>query len=87
MPPLLGVIANGFKARRNASYSYAYDYSYMRGARQASGEDLKGRFSFSYGPSEIAWPVRCGTLPAEGLDLRPAVQRIAGFWSRVIEGA
>ena len=26
--PLLGVIANGFKARRNAPYSYAYDYSY-----------------------------------------------------------
>ena len=25
--PLLGVIANGFKARRNAPYSYAYDYS------------------------------------------------------------
>ncbi len=27
--PLLGVIANGFKARRNAPYSYAYDYSYV----------------------------------------------------------
>ena len=27
--PLLGVIANGFKARRNAPYSYAYDYSYI----------------------------------------------------------
>jgi capsular exopolysaccharide synthesis family protein len=26
--PLLGVIANGFKARRNASYAYAYDYAY-----------------------------------------------------------
>ena len=26
--PLLGVIANGFKARRNAPYSYSYDYSY-----------------------------------------------------------
>ena len=26
--PLLGVIANGFKARRNAPYAYAYDYSY-----------------------------------------------------------
>jgi capsular exopolysaccharide synthesis family protein len=26
--PLLGVIANGFKARRNAPYSYAYNYSY-----------------------------------------------------------
>ena len=25
--PLLGVIANGFKARRNAPYSYAYDYT------------------------------------------------------------
>ena len=25
--PLLGVIANGFKARRNAPYSYAYDYA------------------------------------------------------------
>jgi Mrp family chromosome partitioning ATPase len=26
--PLLGVIANGFKARRNAPYSYDYNYSY-----------------------------------------------------------
>ncbi len=26
--PLLGVIANGFKVRRNAPYAYAYDYSY-----------------------------------------------------------
>ena len=26
--PLLGVIANGFKARRNAPYAYAYNYSY-----------------------------------------------------------
>ena len=26
--PLLGVIANGFKARRNAPYAYSYDYSY-----------------------------------------------------------
>jgi capsular exopolysaccharide synthesis family protein len=26
--PLLGVIANGFKAGRNAPYAYAYDYSY-----------------------------------------------------------
>ena len=25
--PLLGVIANGFKARRNAPYAYAYDYA------------------------------------------------------------
>ena len=33
--PLLGVIANGFKARRNAPYSYAYDYS------QAKPEPLK----------------------------------------------
>ncbi len=29
--PLLGVIANGFKARRNAPYAYAYDYSYKAG--------------------------------------------------------
>jgi hypothetical protein len=26
--PLLGVIANGFKTRRNASYAYAYNYPY-----------------------------------------------------------
>jgi polysaccharide biosynthesis transport protein len=28
--PLLGVIANGFKARRNAPYAYAYDYAGTR---------------------------------------------------------
>ena len=32
--PLLGVIANGFKARRNAPYSYAYDYSYTSEKKQ-----------------------------------------------------
>ena len=35
--PLLGVIANGFKARRNAPYSYAYDYSYQAGPPSGSG--------------------------------------------------
>ena len=34
--PLLGVIANGFKARRNAPYSYAYDYSYTSEKNQTS---------------------------------------------------
>ncbi|MGO9447743.1 MAG: hypothetical protein ACLP04_03685 [Solirubrobacteraceae bacterium] len=32
--PLLGVIANGFKARRNAAYAYAYDYSYTPDQQQ-----------------------------------------------------
>ena len=35
--PLLGVIANGFKARRNAPYSYAYDYSYQSEPSSRSG--------------------------------------------------
>ncbi len=35
--PLLGVIANGFKARRNAPYSYAYDYSYRSEPSSGSG--------------------------------------------------
>ncbi len=35
--PLLGVIANGFKARRNAPYAYSYDYSYAPQAGQPSG--------------------------------------------------
>ena len=35
--PLLGVIANGFKARRNAPYSYAYDYSYQSEPSSGSG--------------------------------------------------
>ena len=35
--PLLGVIANGFKARRNAPYSYAYDYSYRSEPPSGSG--------------------------------------------------
>ena len=35
--PLLGVIANGFKARRNAPYSYAYDYSYQSAPPSGSG--------------------------------------------------
>jgi len=30
------VIANGFKARRNAPYSYAYDYSYTPDKQPAS---------------------------------------------------
>ncbi|MGO9248891.1 MAG: CpsD/CapB family tyrosine-protein kinase [Solirubrobacteraceae bacterium] len=34
--PLLGVIANGFKARRNAPYAYAYDYSYTSDKQPAS---------------------------------------------------
>ncbi len=34
--PLLGVIANGFKARRNAPYSYAYDYAPPGAAPPAS---------------------------------------------------
>jgi succinoglycan biosynthesis transport protein ExoP len=36
--PLLGVIANGFKARRNAPYSYAYDYSYRTVPSSADAE-------------------------------------------------
>ncbi len=43
--PLLGVIANGFKARRNAPYSYAYDYSYApkkRSAKPAAGVSPNG---------------------------------------------
>jgi capsular exopolysaccharide synthesis family protein len=35
--PLLGVIANGFKARRNAPYAYAYDYSYRSEPSTGSG--------------------------------------------------
>ncbi len=34
--PLLGVIANGFKARRNAPYAYAYNYSYTSDKQPAS---------------------------------------------------
>ena len=34
--PLLGVIANGFKARRNAPYAYAYDYAPAGNAPPAS---------------------------------------------------
>jgi receptor protein-tyrosine kinase len=46
--PLLGVIANGFKARRNAPYSYAYDYSYAsekRSATPAAGVSPNGGVS------------------------------------------
>ena len=35
--PLLGVIANGFKARGNAPYAYAYDYSPRSGSPSGSG--------------------------------------------------
>ncbi len=35
--PLLGVIANGFKARRNAPYSYAYDYAQAKADPPKSG--------------------------------------------------
>ena len=40
--PLLGVIANGFKARRNAPYSYAYDYSYKSEPPSGSGSPSSG---------------------------------------------
>jgi Mrp family chromosome partitioning ATPase len=40
--PLLGVIANGFKARRNAPYSYAYDYSYKSEPPSGSGPPAGG---------------------------------------------
>jgi succinoglycan biosynthesis transport protein ExoP len=46
--PLLGVIANGFKARRNAPYSYAYDYSYApkkQSATPAAGVSPNGAVS------------------------------------------
>jgi Mrp family chromosome partitioning ATPase len=46
--PLLGVIANGFKARRNAPYSYAYDYSYVsekQSATPAAGVSPNGAVS------------------------------------------
>ncbi|MGP8242344.1 MAG: tyrosine-protein kinase family protein [Solirubrobacteraceae bacterium] len=48
--PLLGVIANGFKARRNAPYAYAYDYSYTpdkqpAGAPAAGGASPNGATS------------------------------------------
>jgi len=48
--PLLGVIANGFKARRNAPYAYAYDYSYTpdkqpAGASAAGGASPNGATS------------------------------------------
>lgn len=46
--PLLGVIANGFKARRNAPYSYAYDYSYApkkQSATPAAGVSPNGAAS------------------------------------------
>jgi tyrosine-protein kinase len=46
--PLLGVIANGFKARRNAPYSYAYDYSRApekKSAKPAAGVSPNGAVS------------------------------------------
>ncbi len=46
--PLLGVIANGFKARRNAPYSYAYDYSSApnkKSATPAAGVSPNGAVS------------------------------------------
>ena len=52
--PLLGVIANGFKARRNAPYSYAYDYS------QAKADPPKAEPSSADG---VAPPN--GAIPAE----------------------
>jgi capsular exopolysaccharide synthesis family protein len=41
--PLLGVIANGFKARRNAPYAYAYSYDYTgSGSDSAAPPSLNG---------------------------------------------
>jgi capsular exopolysaccharide synthesis family protein len=46
--PLLGVVANGFKARRNAPYSYDYNYSYAaekQPATPAAGAPPNGAVS------------------------------------------
>jgi Mrp family chromosome partitioning ATPase len=44
--PLLGVIANGFKARRNAPYSYAYNYgSYGSGPPPVKSPSPNGAVS------------------------------------------
>ncbi len=69
----------------------AFPYTTVRAPRAVTQlvcqEEMHGCMLRScYGPSGIAWPVLGGTLPAEGLDLRPAVARIAGSWSRVIVG-
>ena len=61
--PLLGVIANGFKARRNAPYSYAYDYSYRPEPPSGSGRPSSGapasspNGAVSAGQSSAAGPV------------------------------
>jgi tyrosine-protein kinase len=44
--PLLGVVANGVKARRRDSYGYAYDYAYDgAGPSPAAGMSANGRVS------------------------------------------
>jgi capsular exopolysaccharide synthesis family protein len=48
--PLLGVIANGFSARRNAPYSYSYDYSPSGAQQRSSGDPSTNGVSSSDDP-------------------------------------
>ncbi len=69
--PLLGVVANGFKAGRRGSYDYSYDYAPAPVVRPPSAE-MSMNGASANGASPAAQPAPSEPVPAQSVPAQPA---------------